>query len=72
MGSNFNITREDLDRIESKKGKLKSIISYKVDESLEMPDLEKNFTPQEIKSSKAIKKEIVDLRKKKNKSNKLI
>jgi hypothetical protein len=72
MGSNFNLTREDLDRIDRKKRKLKVSISYKVDESLEIPDLENNFTPKEVKNSKAIKTEIIDLNKKKNKSNKLI
>jgi hypothetical protein len=72
MGSNFNLTREDLDRIDRKKRKLKVSISYKVDESLEIPDLENNFTPKEVKNSKAIKTEIIDLNKKKSKSNKLI
>jgi hypothetical protein len=72
MGHDFNLTREDLDRIERKKRKLKVSISYKVDESLEIPDLENNFTPKEVKNSKAIKTEIIDLNKKKNKSNKLI
>jgi hypothetical protein len=72
MGHDFNLTREDLDRIDRKKRKLKVSISYKVDESLEIPDLENNFTPKEVKNSKAIKTEIIDLNKKKNKSNKLI
>ena len=72
MGHDFNLTREDLDRIDRKKRKLKVSISYKVDESLEIPDLENNFTPKEVKNSKSIKTEIIDLNKKKNKSNKLI
>jgi hypothetical protein len=72
MGYDFNLTREDLERANKKKGKLRASISYKVDESLEIPDLEKNFTPKEIKNSKPVKTEVVDLKKKKNKSNKLI
>jgi hypothetical protein len=72
MGHDFNLTREDLARIDKKKRKLKVSISYKVDESLEIPDLENNFTPKEVKNSKSVKTEIIDLNKKKNKSNKLI
>jgi hypothetical protein len=43
-----------------------------VDSTLEVPDLENNFTPNEVKVSKRIKTDIVDIKsKKKNKSNKL-
>ena len=44
-----------------------------VDSDLEIPNLESNFTPNEVKVSKKLKTEVVDLKKKKtkNKSNKL-
>lgn len=72
MGHDLDLTREDLDRIENAKSKLKAIMSYKIDDDFKIPDLENNFTPNKIKSNKSIKTEIVDLKKKNSKSNKLI
>jgi hypothetical protein len=72
MGFNWNLTKEEIEAIEHKKSLLKVPVSYMVDSTLEIPDLENNFTPNEIKVSKRIKTDIVDIKsKKKNKSNKL-
>jgi hypothetical protein len=73
MGFNWNLTKEEIEAIEHKKSLLKVPITYKVDSELEMPDLENNFTPNEVKVSKRLKTEIVDIKKNKskNKSNKL-
>ena len=72
MGFNWNLTKEEIEAIEHKKSLLKVPVSYMVDSTLEVPDLENNFTPNEIKVSKRIKTDIVDIKsKKKNKSNKL-
>ena len=72
MGFNWNLTKEEIKAIEHKKSLLKVPVSYMVDSTLEIPDLENNFTPNEIKVSKRIKTDIVDIKsKKKNKSNKL-
>lgn len=73
MGHDFNITPEDIERYNDKKKLLKSPISYRVDDGLEIPDLENNFVPQEIKSNKKTVTEVVDIKKKKrNKSNSLL
>lgn len=71
MGFNWNLTKEELEEIARKKSLLKVHISYKIDDSLEIPDLSDNFVPKETKASKRIKTEVVDIKKKKNKSNKL-
>jgi hypothetical protein len=72
MGFNWNLTKEEIEAIEHKKSLLKVPVSYMVDSTLEIPDLENNFTPNEVKVSKRIKTDIVDIKsKKKNKSNKL-
>jgi hypothetical protein len=73
MGFNWNLTKEELEAIEQKKSLLKVPIVYKVEDSLEIPDLSDNFTPKEEKIAKKIKTEIVDIKikKSKNKSNKL-
>ena len=73
MGFNWNLTKEEIEAIEHKKSLLKVPITYKVDSELEIPDLENNFTPNEVKVSKRLKTEIVDIKKNKskNKSNKL-
>jgi hypothetical protein len=72
MGFNWNLTKEEIEAIEHKKSLLKVPVSYMVDSTLEVPDLENNFTPNEVKVSKRIKTDIVDIKsKKKNKSNKL-
>lgn len=73
MGHDFNITKEDLERIDKKKSLLRVPISYMAGEDLEFPDTESSFTPNKIKMSKKIVTEVVDIKKeKKNKSNKLI
>ena len=73
MGFNWNLTKEELEEIDRKKSLLKVPIAYKVDDSLEVPDLSDNFTPKEEKAIKRIKTEVVDIKikKTKNKSNKL-
>jgi len=73
MGFNWNLTKEELEEIDRKRSLLKVPIAYKVDDSLEVPDLSDNFTPKEEKSIKRIKTEVVDIKikKTKNKSNKL-
>lgn len=73
MGFNWNLTKEELESIEKKKSLLKVPIVYKVEDSLEIPDLSDNFTPNEEKAVKRTKTEIVDIKikKSKNKSNKL-
>ena len=73
MGFNWNLTKEELEEIDRKRSLLKVPIAYKVDDSLEVPDLSDNFTPKEEKAIKRIKTEVVDIRikKTKNKSNKL-
>jgi hypothetical protein len=72
VGFNWNLTKEEIEAIEHKKSLLKVPVSYMVDSTLEVPDLENNFTPNEVKVSKRIKTDIVDIKsKKKNKSNKL-
>jgi hypothetical protein len=72
MGFNWNLTKEEIEAIEHKKSLLKVPVSYMVDSTLEVPDLENNFTPNEVKVSKRIKTDVVDIKsKKKNKSNKL-
>jgi hypothetical protein len=72
MGFNWNLTKEEIEAIEHKKSLLKVPVSYMVDSTLEVPDLENNFTPNEVKVSKRLKTDIVDIKsKKKNKSNKL-
>jgi hypothetical protein len=71
MGFNWNLTKEEIEAIEHKKSLLKVPVTYMVDSDLEIPDLENNFTPKEVKVSKRLKTEVVDIKKKKNKSNKL-
>lgn len=73
MGFNWDLTKEELAEIERKKSLLKAPVVYKVDDSLEIPDLSENFTPKEEKAAKRIKTEIIDIKikKTKNKSNKL-
>jgi hypothetical protein len=73
MGFNWNLTKEEIEAIEHKKSLLKVPVSYMVDSDLEIPDLENNFTPNEVKVSKRLKTEVVDIKKNKtkNKSNKL-
>ena len=73
MGINWNLTKEELEEIDRKRSLLKVPIAYKVDDSLEVPDLSDNFTPKEEKAIKRIKTEVVDIKikKTKNKSNKL-
>lgn len=73
MGFNWNLTKEEIEAIEYKKSLLKVPITYRVDSELEIPDLGNNFTPNEVKVSKRLKTEIVDMKKNKskNKSNKL-
>lgn len=73
MGFNWNLTKEEIEAIEHKKSLLKAPVSYRVDSELEIPNLENNFIPNEVKVSKKLKTEVVDLKKKKtkNKSNKL-
>jgi hypothetical protein len=72
MGFNWDLTKEEIEEIARKKSLLKAPISYMVDSDLEIPNLESNFTPNEVKVSKRIKTDIVDIKsKKKNKSNKL-
>ncbi len=73
MGFDWDLTKEEIEEIARKKSLLKVPISYKVDSELEIPNLEDNFTPNEVKASKKLKTEIVDIKKKKtkNKSNKL-
>lgn len=73
MGFNWDLTKEELAEIERKKSLLKAPVVYRVDDSLEIPDLSENFTPKEAKAAKKIKTEIVDIKikKTKNKSNKL-
>lgn len=73
MGFNWDLTKEEIEEIARKKSLLKVSISYMVDSDLEIPNLESNFTPNEVKVSKKLKTEVVDLKKKKtkNKSNKL-
>jgi hypothetical protein len=71
MGFNWDLTKEELEEIDRKKSLLKVPISYMVDDSLELPDLSQNFVPNKEKASKRIKTEVVDIKKKKNKSNKL-
>jgi hypothetical protein len=73
MGFNWNLTKEELEEIDRKRSLLKVPIAYKVDDSLEVPDLSDNFTPKEEKAIKRIKTEVVDIKIKKikNKSNKL-
>jgi len=73
MGFNWNLTKEELEEIDRKRSLLKVPIAYKVDDSLEVPDLSDNFTPKEEKAIKRIKTEVVDIKikKAKNKSNKL-
>jgi hypothetical protein len=73
MGFNWNLTKEELESIEKKKSLLKVPIVYKVEDSLEIPDLSENFTPKEEKIAKKVKTEVVDIKikKSKNKSNKL-
>lgn len=73
MGHDFNITREDIERINKKKSLLKVPVSYMASEDLEFPDIETNFTPEEVKLNKKVVTEIVDIKKnKKNKSSKLL
>lgn len=74
MGRDFSLTKEDIENANKKKTLLKAPISYMADESLEIPNLESNFTPNEVKKKEKIKIEVVDLKKKKekNKSNKLL
>ena len=73
MGFNWDLTKEEIEEIARKKSLLKVHISYMVDSDLEIPNLESNFTPNEVKVSKKLKTEVVDLKKQKtkNKSNKL-
>jgi hypothetical protein len=73
MGFNWDLTKEEIEEIARKKSLLKAHISYMVDSDLEIPNLESNFTPNEVKISKKLKTEVVDLKKQKtkNKSNKL-
>jgi lipid II:glycine glycyltransferase (peptidoglycan interpeptide bridge formation enzyme) len=73
MGFNWNLTKEELEEIDRKRSLLKVPIAYKVDDSLEVPDLSDNFTPKKEKAIKKIKTEVVDIKIKKikNKSNKL-
>jgi hypothetical protein len=73
MGFNWNLTKEELEEIDRKRSLLKVPIAYKVDDSLEVPDLSDNFTPKKEKAIKKIKTEVVDIKikKTKNKSNKL-
>jgi len=73
MGHDFNITKEDLERIDKKKSLLRVPISYMASEDMEFPDTENSFTPKEVKLNKKTVTEIVDIKKnKKNKSNKLL
>lgn len=73
MGHDFDLTPEELEKYNRKKILLKAPVSYMVDENLEFPDLEKNFTPKEVKLNKKVSTEVVDIKKnKKNKSNKLL
>lgn len=73
MGHDFNITKEDLERVEKKKSLLRVPVSYMASEDLEFPDTELSFTPDEIKLNKKTITEVVDIKKnKKNKSNKLL
>ncbi len=73
MGHDFNITKEDLERISKKKSLLRVPVSYMASEDLEIPDIETNFTPEEVKLNKKVVTEVVDIKKnKKNKSNKLV
>jgi hypothetical protein len=73
MGFNWNLTKEELEEIDRKRSLLKVPIAYRVDDSLEVPDLSDNFTPKKEKAIKKIKTEVVDIKikKTKNKSNKL-
>jgi lipid II:glycine glycyltransferase (peptidoglycan interpeptide bridge formation enzyme) len=73
MGFNWNLKKEELEEIDRKRSLLKVPIAYKVDDSLEVPDLSDNFTPKKEKAIKKIKTEVVDIKikKTKNKSNKL-
>ncbi len=73
MGHDFNITKEDLERIDKKRSLLRVPVSYMASEDLEFPDTEFSFTPNEIKLNKKVVTEVVDIKKeKKNKSNKLL
>lgn len=72
MGHDFSLTPEDLENIDKKNKLLKAPVSYRA-ENLEIPDLEKNFIPGEVKKKKTVKLEVVDLKKsKKKKSNSLL
>jgi hypothetical protein len=73
MGHDFDLTKEELERYNRKKFLLKVPVSYMASEDLELPQLEFNFTPEEVKLNKKIVTEVVDIKKeKKNKSNKLL
>ena len=52
MGFNWDLTKEEIEEIARKKSLLKVSISYMVDSDLEIPNLESNFTPNEVKVSK--------------------
>jgi len=71
MGHDFSLTKEEIEALDKKKSLLKGHISYKVDDALEFPDLENNFKPEKIKRKEKVKPTVVDLKKKKNKSNSL-
>lgn len=74
MGRDFSLTKEDIENANRKKSLLKGQISYMADDSLEIPNLESNFTPHQVKKKNDVKQNVVDLKRKKNKnkSNKLI
>ncbi len=72
MEHDLHLSPEELENSNRKKKLFKAPISYRVDNFLEFPDLSNNFEPKKVKMVNKVKTEIVDLKKKKNKSNKLI
>lgn len=72
MEHDLHLTEEQLEKNAKRKKLFKAEISYKFDDSLEIPDLSSNFEPIVIKKNTKVKVELVNVKKQKNKSKKLL
>ena len=72
MEHDLHLTEEQLEKNTKRKKLFKAEISYKFDDSLEIPDLSSNFEPIVIKKDTRVKVELVNVKKQKNKSKKLL
>jgi hypothetical protein len=72
MEHDLHLSPEELENSNRRKKLFKAPISYRVDDSLEFPDLSNSFEPKKVKMINKVKAKEIDLKKKKSKSNKLI